>query len=466
MLRIFKQYYPIRNIFFFIGEGIVIFAAVLVACWLLLNVELFGIDRWLSLKIFLISLVCQMCLYYNDLYDLKVTDSFQELGIRLLQALGTAAIILAGIYLVFPKTIVGSGIFAVSIVFVIILIVSWRFFYALILSRGLFNQKIILLGSGLLAQNIFDEIINRKDSGYTVAVNVWDSLEDSNLLFKQKQAETIYKKDYDGLCELAEQLDIKKVVVAIKERRGALPLKELVNCRIKGIDVIEGTSFYEMLAGKLIVDQINPAWIIFSKGFYKSRTRRFIKRSVDLIISLGMLILFSPLIIVIPILIKIDSTGSVLFSQERVGKNKKLYMLYKFRSMVEDAEEQSGPVWASDNDKRITRIGSVIRKWRIDEIPQLWNVLKGDMSFVGPRPEREFFVKKLEEAIPYYGERFSVKPGITGWAQVCYGYGASVDDAVEKVNYDLFYIKNMSSFMDLMIILRTIKIVLFGKGAR
>jgi sugar transferase (PEP-CTERM system associated) len=466
MLRIFKQYYPIRNIFFFIGEGIVIFAAVMVASWLLLKVGLFGFDRWLCFKIFLISLVCQMCLYYNDLYDLKVTDSFQELGIRLLQALGTAAIILAGIYLVFPKTIVGSGIFAVSIVFVIILIVSWRFFYALILSRGLFNQKIILLGSGLLAQNIFNEIINRKDSGYTVAVNVWDSLEDSNFLSKQKQAETIYKKDYDGLCELAEQLDIKKVVVAIKERRGALPLRELVNCRVKGIDVIEGTSFYEMLAGKLIVDQINPAWIIFSKGFYKSRTRRFAKRSVDLIISLAMLILFSPLIIVTAILIKIDSSGSVLFSQERVGKNKTTYMLYKFRSMVKDAEEQSGPVWASDNDKRTTRVGSVIRKWRIDEIPQLWNVLKGDMSFVGPRPEREFFVKQLEKVIPYYGERFSVKPGITGWAQVCYGYGASVDDAVEKVNYDLFYIKNMSSFMDMMIILRTIKIVLFGKGAR
>jgi len=221
-----------------------------------------------------------------------------------------------------------------------------------------------------------------------------------------------------------------------------------------------------LLAGKLIVDQINPAWIIFSAGFYKSRTRRFIKRSSDLIISLAMLIFFLPLIIVIAILIKIDSKGSIIFSQERVGKNKKPYMLYKFRSMVEDAEKHSGPVWASDNDKRITRVGRVIRKWRIDEIPQLWNVLKGDMSFVGPRPEREFFVNDLEEVIPYYGERFSVKPGITGWAQVCYGYGASVDDAVEKVNYDLFYIKNMSTFMDMMIILRTIKIVLFGKGAR
>ena len=418
------------------------------------------------LRILLISLVCQICLYYNDLYDLKVTDTFQELGIRLLQALGTAAIILAGVYVIFPKAIVGSGIFAVSIVFVIILIVSWRFFYALILSRGIFNQKIILLGSGTLAQNIFDEIIQRKDSGYTIALNVQDALEDSNVLCDQIEAEIICKKDYDGLCELADQLNIKKIVVAIKERRGKLPLKELVKCRVKGIDIIEGTSFYEMLAGKLMVDQINPAWIIFSKGFYKSLTRRFIKRTLDLMLSVSMIILFLPLIIVTAVLIKIDSTGPVLFSQERVGMNKKPYLLYKFRSMVEDAEKQSGPVWASDNDKRTTRVGKVIRKWRIDEIPQLWNVLKGDMSFVGPRPEREFFVNKLQLIVPYYVERFSVKPGITGWAQVCYSYGASVDDAVEKLNYDLFYIKNMSVFMDLMIILRTIKIVIFGKGAR
>jgi len=466
MLRIFKQYYPIRNIFFFIGEGIAIFVAVVAACWLLLNVGLFGFDRWLFLKIFLISSVCQVCLYYYDLYDLKVSGNFKELSVRLLQALGTAAIMLAGIYLVFPKTIVGSGIFAVSIIFVVILIVSWRFFYGLILNNGLFNQKIILLGSGLLAQNILKEIISRKDSGYMVAVNVQDSLENSGFSCDQLDTNTICKKDYEGLCELADQLDIKKIVVAIKERRGTLPLRELIKCRVKGIDIIEGTSFYEMLAGKLMVDQINPAWIIFSEGFYKSRTRRFIKRIVDLIVSLALLILFSPLIIVTVILIKISSTGPVIFSQERVGKNKTPYMVYKFRSMVENAERLSGPVWASDNDKRITRVGSVIRKLRIDEIPQLWNVLKGDMSFVGPRPEREYFVKRLEEVIPYYGERFSVKPGITGWAQVCYGYGASVDDAVEKVNYDLFYIKNMSVFMDLMIILRTIKIVLFGIGSR
>ena len=466
MLRVFRQYYPIRNIFFFIGEGIAIFVAVMLACRLLLDAKLFGLDQWVYLKIFLISVVCQICLYYNDLYDLQVTDTFQELGIRLLQALGTAAIILAGIYVIFPKAIVGTGIFAVSILFVIILIVSWRFFYTFILSHGIFNQKIILLGSGPLAQNIFDEIIHRKDSGYTIAVNVQDALDNPDATCSQIEAKVICKKDYNGLCELADQLNIKKVVVAVKERRGTLPLKELVKCKVKGIEVIEGTTFYEMLAGKLIVDQINPAWIIFSKGFYKSRTRRFIKRTLDLMLSVSMIILFLPLIVVTAVLIKIDSRGPVLFSQERVGMNKNPYMLYKFRSMVRDAEKQSGPVWASDNDRRITRVGRVIRRLRIDEIPQLWNVLKGDMSFIGPRPEREFFVNKLEGIIPYYAERFSVKPGISGWAQVCYTYGASVHDAVEKLNYDLFYIKNMSVFMDLMIILRTIKIVLFGRGAR
>jgi sugar transferase (PEP-CTERM system associated) len=276
----------------------------------------------------------------------------------------------------------------------------------------------------------------------------------------------IYKKDYKGLCEIAKDLRISKIVVALAEKRGALPTKELLKCRIDGINIIEGASFYEMLTGRLLVEHINPAWLIFSEGFHKSRLRRFIKRSLDLVLSLIMIITFLPVFIVIAILIKFDSPGPIFFSQERVGQNRKTYRIHKFRSMVADAEKKSGPVWANDDDDRITAVGRVIRKWRFDEMPQLWNVLQSEMSFVGPRPEREFFVKKLEEVIPYYGERFTVKPGITGWAQVSYGYGSSVDDAIEKLNYDLFYIKNMSIFMDLMIVMRTIKTVLVGKGAR
>lgn len=466
MLRIFKQYYPIRNIFFFIGEGMVIFISILFASWIIIRFESFPVDQWIYSKILLITIVTQVCLYYGDLYDLTVTSSFIELSIRLIQALGAAAIILAGIYIIFPETIVKPGIFAISIVFVILFIVSWRFCYGLILTRGIFDQKIILLGSNNLSKKIINEIKNKKDSGYMVEVNIQEYQQNFAFEFKENVSPTGYKRDYSDLCELAETLNIRKIVVALKERRGALPTKELVKCRVSGIEIIEGATFYEMLTGKLSVDETNPASIIFSEGFYKSTTRRFLKRSIDLILSVFLIFFLSPLIIVIAILIKIDSTGSVLFAQERMGRNRKKYMLYKFRSMIENAEEKSGPVWAKDNDKRITRSGRFLRSWRFDEIPQLWNVLKGDMSLVGPRPEREFFVNKLEDIIPYYGQRFSIKPGITGWAQVSYQYGASVEDAIEKLNYDLFYIKNMSIFMDLMIILRTIKIVLFGKGAR
>ena len=207
-------------------------------------------------------------------------------------------------------------------------------------------------------------------------------------------------------------------------------------------------------------------WLIFSEGFKKSHIRRVIKYILDLILSVILLIILLPVIITTAILIKIDSKGPVIFSQERVGQKKKIYWIYKFRSMVPDAEKQSGPEWAKENDNRVTHVGKFIRKWRIDEIPQILNVIKGDMSFVGPRPEREYFVNKLEGVIPYYRERFAVKPGITGWAQVSYGYGASVKDAVEKLNFDLFYIKNLSTLMDLMIIFCTVKTVLLSKGSR
>ena len=255
-------------------------------------------------------------------------------------------------------------------------------------------------------------------------------------------------------------------MVALKEKRNSLPIKELLWCRTSGIEILEGASFYEMLTGKLLVQQITPGWLIFSEGFRKSLILRIAKRMGDILLSSIMLFLLLPLLLFVVILIRLDSKGPVFFSQERVGQKRKLYKVHKFRSMQADAEKTSGPVWAQNQDDRVTRVGNFIRKWRIDEMPQLWNVLKGEMSFVGPRPERDFFVRQLEDVIPYYGERFTVKPGVTGWAQISYPYGASVEDAMEKLNYDLFYIKNMSTLMDLMIVVRTVKTVLFGEGAR
>jgi sugar transferase (PEP-CTERM system associated) len=465
MLQIFKKYYPIRNIFFVAGESVFIFLSVMLAAAVIIGLDSFTLEPLVLMKILLITVVCQGCLYYNNLYDLKITDSFRELGIRLLQALGFAAIFLAVFYYLFPVTIIGRGIFFISVFFVILVIGSWRFGYSLVLNRGLFNQKIILLGSGKLAENIKQAIQERRDCGYALALEVPESMADIDL--NQPGNIPIACKDqYEGLWEMAQALEIKKVIVGFQERRTIFPTKELLRCRVNGIDVIDGSNFYENLTGKLTVASLNPSGLIFSGGFQKTRTRRFLKRSVDLVLSILMLIGCSPLILFTALLIKLDTKGPVFFSQERVGEGGKPFRVHKFRSMVCDAEKELGPVWAQSDDDRITRVGRFIRKLRVDEIPQLYNVLKGEMSFVGPRPERDYFVKQLEEIIPYYSVRNTVKPGITGWAQICYGYGASVDDAVEKLNYDLFYIKNMTTLMDLMIVLRTIKIVLFGTGAR
>ena len=466
MLRVFKKYYPIRNVFFVVGEGLFIFASVFLSIWITMGFEAFVYDHYIWLKILLITAVCQVCLYYNDMYDFKISENYKEIGFRLIQALGFSAIFLAFIYLLLPQAIIGTGIFLIGVAFVVLLIVSWRFCYTMVIYRGLFNQSIILLGSAELIKNIKQEISDRKDCGYDIVAEVPEAnRKDKKDDDSRKNPQNVIGQKYEGLSDLARAKGIEKVIVALVEKRNNFPFNELLKCRVNGIEVIDGNSFYEMLTGKLVVKAINPSWLIFSEGFRKSRTRRFLKRSVDLILSFIMLAVFLPLMGIIAILIKLDSRGPAIFSQDRVGENGKSYLMHNFRSMVQDAEKISGPVWAQDDDMRITRVGKVIRKLRIDELPQLWNVLKGNMSFVGPRPEREHFVRQLEKKVPYYSERFTVKPGITGWAQVSYGYGASEEDTIEKLNYDLFYIKNMSFFMDLMIVLRTIKIVLFIKGA-
>ena len=465
MLRIFKQNYPIRNIFFISVEGLTIFFSVFIATRILYGPELFRQDIYLTFKASLISMVFLICLYYNDLYDFRIVNTLIELGVRLLQALGIAAIFLAGVYYLFPEIIIGQDIFILTVLLVIVLIISWRLLYWIILKYGWLDHKILLLGSGKLAQGIYNEITLKRDCGYRISAIVTDKHGSVSFL-EGKTPELVCIMGDRELSQLAKELNIDKIVVAIKERRGSFPTRELLDCRVAGIDIIEGNSFNEMLTGKLSVKDINPAWLIFSEGFQKPILRKFVKRMEDILFSLILLIVFSPVILLTALLIKFDSKGPVIYSQERVGRRKQPYMIHKFRSMVTDAELASGPVWAKQNDSRITRVGKFIRKWRVDEIPQLWNVLKGEMSFIGPRPERAFFIEQLERIIPYYKERFTVKPGLTGWAQVCYGYGDSMEDAMEKLNYDLFYIKNYSIFMDFFIIIRTVKIVLFGVGAR
>jgi sugar transferase (PEP-CTERM system associated) len=232
------------------------------------------------------------------------------------------------------------------------------------------------------------------------------------------------------------------------------------------VEILDSPSFYEELTGKLLIEGIQPSWFIYSSGFKFSSLKRAIKRALDILFSLIGLLLVLPFLPIVALLIKWSSPGPVLFKQKRVGERGCEFTLIKFRTMCDDAERDTGPVWASENDPRITKLGYWLRKTRIDEIPQLYNVLKGEMSFVGPRPERKEFVEKLSESIPYYGKRHFVKPGVTGWAQVRYPYGASDDDALEKLRYDLYYIKNYSLTLDIMILLETVKVVLFGRGGR
>jgi sugar transferase (PEP-CTERM system associated) len=465
MLRFFRQYYPIRNIFFVMGEGVFIYVSVLTAAFITTGPSVLYEQPGFYAKLFLITAVCLVCLYYNELYDLNITDSLKELGIRLMQSFGVASIFLATVYLAFPETIIGSSIFMAGVGIVIVVIACWRFGYSIVLSRGLFNQQIILLGSGDLTRKIREEINARKDCGYTVAMEVPESVEDADP-GRPAEVALICRCKFEGLCELSQGLGIEKIVVSFREKRCIMPTRELLRCRVGGIEIIEGNSFYEMLTGKLLVEFIHPSWLIFSNGFQKSRMRRIVKRTVDLTFSAALLVALSPFFLLVAIAIKLDSAGPIFFSQMRVGERHRIFRMHKFRSMVKDAEKLSGPVWTQENDPRITRVGRLLRRFRIDELPQLWNVLKGEMSFVGPRPERDEFVQELEKTVPYYRERLSVKPGISGWAQVNFGYCATIAESIEKLNYDFFYIKNMSNLMDLLVMLRTLKILLVGHGVR
>jgi sugar transferase (PEP-CTERM system associated) len=268
------------------------------------------------------------------------------------------------------------------------------------------------------------------------------------------------------LLATAQKVRADLIVVALSERRGQFPFGDVLRCKLNNVQIMDAPSMYERVQGKLMLESITPSWLIFSDGFHRTSLFTFWKRTVDVALSLFGLCLTLPFFPLIALAIKLESKGPVFFRQLRVGNREKQFTLFKFRSMRQDAEAQSGAVWAEKNDPRVTKLGTFLRNSRVDELPQLINVLKGEMSFIGPRPERPEFVEKLKEIIPYYLKRHSMKPGLTGWAQVRYPYGASVEDAVEKLRYDLYYIKNISVFLETLIFLETIKVILFGRGVR
>jgi sugar transferase (PEP-CTERM system associated) len=266
------------------------------------------------------------------------------------------------------------------------------------------------------------------------------------------------------LVSLARQYNVEEIVVSVGNRRGGFPIKELLECKLAGLKVTDAATFFERETCQIRVDSLQPSWLVFGGGFDQSFVRTFMKRSFDIVCSVIILALTFPLMLLAALAVWMEDRGPVFYSQERVGKDGKTFLVHKFRSMRTDAEKGGKPQWAQQNDPRITRIGNFMRKTRIDELPQILNVFKGEMSFVGPRPERQYFVDQLIEVVPYYNVRHSVKPGITGWAQVRYGYGSSAEDALQKLQYDLYYVKNNSLFLDVLILIDTLKVVLFRSG--
>lgn len=399
--------------------------------------------------------------YLLELYDLNKRTPMRELFSRVLfSILGSLSAIVGIEYFLQVRIFSVTGL-AVALAVLGGTQVCWHIGYRMIMQSRHLVKKVLILGTGPLAKKIGD-LIQSADHQYILAGYFQLNSEPMAVAphavlgggSRQLVAETAQKERAD------------KVVVSITERRGAFPVRDVLNCKFRGIEVLDAPTFYEHLTGKLLLENITPSWFIFSTGFKKKSFMRICKRTADLFGSLTGLLLLAACVPFIAVLIKLDSRGPLLFRQVRVGRNDTSFVLYKFRTMCADAEDGTGAVWAQLNDPRVTRIGRVLRKTRVDELPQLYNVLKGDMSFIGPRPERPEFVEKLKSIVPYYSERHSVKPGITGWAQIKYPYGASAKDALEKLRYDLFYIKNMSVLLEMTIVLETIKVMLFGRGAR
>jgi sugar transferase (PEP-CTERM system associated) len=414
-------------------------------------------------KALLAAGVCQACLYYSDLYDFRQLSDRRELFVRIVRALGSASFILAALYFWFPPLILGRGVFIIAALLVISLVIGWRVAFDWLSHQVGPRERLLLVGTGHSAITLARELFERR---YELGVEIVGFVDSDPDLVGTPLINPGVIGTIEDIPSIVRARGVDRVVVSLADARGKLPMDKLLEMKLDGVSFDHLATIYEEYTGKIAVENLRPSWLIFSHGFAKSRWLSAGKRALDLTAAgLGLLIA-APLMAIVAVAVRLTSAGPVLYHQQRVGVHGRIFTVHKFRSMRQDAEERTGPVWASKNgDPRVTWLGRFLRRSRIDELPQLWNVLKGEMSFVGPRPERPEFVTDLTQEIPFYGQRHVVRPGVTGWAQVRYTYGASKEDALEKLQYDLFYIKNMSLALDLYVILETVKTVILRKGA-
>ena len=410
------------------------------------------------LKAALIALVCQACLYYEDLYDLRVVADRRELFARTFHSLAAASLILAAVYFLLPDLGVGQGVVMAAALLVMATIPGWRMAFESLVRCAAPRERLIIVGTSPAAVTLATELTDRR---YVLGLEIVGFVTGTP---SQAPGSIKVLGEVSDIPTIVRTHHVDRVVVSLADARGTLPMERLLEMKLSGVTFDHLASVYERYTGKIAVENLRPSWLIFSAGFRTSRRVLVIKRVLDIAVSLAALIVSLPIMAIVAIAVRMSSPGPVLYHQRRVGERGRLFTLHKFRSMGIDAEAGSGAVWSQDGDTRVTRVGRFLRKMRLDELPQLWNVMRGDMSLVGPRPERPEFIQQLTQQIPYYGQRHIVKPGLTGWAQVRYAYGSSVEDALEKLQYDLFYIKHMSLGMDLLIALSTVKTVLSRRG--
>jgi sugar transferase (PEP-CTERM system associated) len=401
-------------------------------------------------------------MYLLDLYNFRLSQTWGEVLFALAIAIGFVCIGIGLLSYAIPKFGVAGKMYYLSILIASVFLILWRILFEIYITRYASRENILIVGTGEVARQVGEEVRKRERLGFHLVGFINAPPAKSN---PPAGGVGEVLGDPAQMDRIIERHDVDKVVVAITERRGEYPVKEMLALRVGGYQVVEWPGFFEKLSGRIPIDNLAPSFFIFNEGFRKSRILLSIRRVVSAVVAAVFLVLLLPFFLVVAVFIKLDSSGPVLYSQIRVGQNNKLIRIYKFRSMRSDAEKNGDAVWAVENDPRVTRVGRFLRKTRIDELPQLFNVLIGELEFVGPRPERPEFVEKLQAIIPYYALRHTVKPGLTGWAQVMFHYGSTIGDSKEKLQYDLFYIKNLSLKLDLLILFHTVKIVILGRGA-
>ncbi len=414
-------------------------------------------------KTLLVAGVTQMCLYYADLYNLRRMSDRRELFVRLAQALAAASFALAVLYYWFPGLVIGRGVFAIAAGLAITFIVGWRLAFEWMSRQVGPRERLLLVGTSAGAVTLAQELFQRRQE---LGVEIVGFIDPDPARVGSPIINPGVVGTIEDIPSIARARHVDRVVVSLADARGKLPMDKLLEMKIDGVSFDHLASVYEEYTGKIAVENLRPSWFIFSPGFRNSRSLTASKRALDVIFAVVGLVIASPVMALVAVAVRLTSPGTVFYHQQRVGRHGQIFTVHKFRTMRADAEAETGPVWAAkDGDVRVTPLGRWLRRTRFDELPQLWNVLKGQMSFVGPRPERPEFVTELTRQIPYYGQRHALRPGVTGWAQVRYTYGASVEDALEKLQYDLYYIKNLSIALDLFIVFETVKTVILRKGA-